>query len=172
LENLLDQAYLARRAALVDRRRAQDFGAGAPKEGGTVYLAAGDSDRMMVSLIQSSYSGFGSGVVVPGTGISLQNRGSYPHRNSFLLFLLSARSVADSSDIGLEVVRMVMPIDLLQHFDAHTQIARRLPTISAGLHQPGSGSMAQRMGSHLPGKTGEGKPHAESPSLPIQQLHH
>jgi gamma-glutamyltranspeptidase/glutathione hydrolase len=75
LEDLLDQAYLARRAALVDRRHAQDFGAGAPKEGGTVYLAAADSDGMMVSLIQSNYSGFGSGVVVPGTGISLQNRG-------------------------------------------------------------------------------------------------
>jgi len=74
-EDLLDQAYLARRAALVDRRRAQDFGAGAPKEGGTVYLAAADAEGMMVSLIQSNYSGFGSGVVVPGTGISLQNRG-------------------------------------------------------------------------------------------------
>jgi len=74
-DHLLDPAYLAARAALIDRRRAQVFGAGAPNEGGTVCLATGDAGGMMVSYIQSNYSGFGSGVVVPGTGISLQNRG-------------------------------------------------------------------------------------------------
>jgi gamma-glutamyltranspeptidase/glutathione hydrolase len=41
-----------------------------------VYVAAADARGMMVSLIQSNYMGFGSGVVVPGTGISLQNRGA------------------------------------------------------------------------------------------------
>jgi gamma-glutamyltranspeptidase/glutathione hydrolase len=41
-----------------------------------VYVCAADQDGMMVSLIQSNYMGFGSGVVVPGTGISLQNRGA------------------------------------------------------------------------------------------------
>ena len=50
-------------------------GAGSPT-GGTVYLTAGDAAGMMVSMIQSNYLGFGSGVVVPGTGISLQNRGA------------------------------------------------------------------------------------------------
>ncbi|MCG6904081.1 MAG: gamma-glutamyltransferase family protein, partial [Rhodobacter sp.] len=74
-DDLLDDAYLETRAALIDTTRAQDFGAGAPKHGGTVYLCAADSDGMMVSYIQSNYSGFGSGVVVPGTGIHLQNRG-------------------------------------------------------------------------------------------------
>jgi gamma-glutamyltranspeptidase / glutathione hydrolase len=74
-DHLLDPAYLASRAALIDRRRAQVFGHGAPNEGGTVCLATGDADGMMVSYIQSNYSGFGSGVVVPETGISLQNRG-------------------------------------------------------------------------------------------------
>ena len=44
--------------------------------GATVYLATADQDGMMVSLIQSNYHGFGSGVVVPGTGIALNNRGS------------------------------------------------------------------------------------------------
>ncbi|OVZ55071.1 hypothetical protein CDO44_22745 [Pigmentiphaga sp. NML080357] len=72
---LLSEAYLDARAALIDPRRAGDFGAGAPRQGGTVYLAAADADGMMVSFIQSNYEGFGSGVVVPGTGISLQNRG-------------------------------------------------------------------------------------------------
>jgi len=42
----------------------------------TVYLAAADAEGMMVSFIQSNYEGFGSGVVIPGTGIALQNRGS------------------------------------------------------------------------------------------------
>lgn len=73
--HLLDPAYLASRATLIDRRKAQEFGAGAPTTGGTVCLSTGDADGMMVSYIQSNYSGFGSGVVVPGTGISLQNRG-------------------------------------------------------------------------------------------------
>ncbi|MFC4455528.1 gamma-glutamyltransferase family protein [Deinococcus sonorensis] len=47
----------------------------APSQGGTVYLAAADGEGGMVSMIQSNYMGFGSGVVVPGTGIGLHNRG-------------------------------------------------------------------------------------------------
>jgi len=73
---LLDPAYLAARAQRIDPTRAQDFGPGTPPTGGTVYLCAADERGMMVSLIQSNYMGFGSGVVVPGTGISLQNRGA------------------------------------------------------------------------------------------------
>ncbi len=73
---LLDRGYLATRARLIDRRRAQDFKHGTPPQAGTVYLTAADASGMMVSLIQSNYMGFGSGIVVPGTGISLQNRGT------------------------------------------------------------------------------------------------
>lgn len=72
---LLDPGYLKQRAALIDRRRAQDFGHGSPPAAGTVYLTAADAGGMMVSYIQSNYMGFGSGVVVPDTGIALQNRG-------------------------------------------------------------------------------------------------
>ncbi|MGE0875894.1 MAG: gamma-glutamyltransferase family protein [Burkholderiales bacterium] len=75
-ERLLDPAYLDSRAKLIDMKRAQPFAAGTPPKGGTVYLTAADASGMMVSLIQSNYMGFGSGVVVPGTGISLQNRAS------------------------------------------------------------------------------------------------
>ncbi len=46
-----------------------------PADHGTVYLTAADDNGMIVSFIQSNYMGFGSGVVVPGTGISMQNRG-------------------------------------------------------------------------------------------------
>jgi gamma-glutamyltranspeptidase/glutathione hydrolase len=72
---LLDAGYLAERAKLIDRRRAQDFGAGNPVKGGTIYLTAADEQGMMVSFIQSNFMGFGSGVVVPEYGVSLQNRG-------------------------------------------------------------------------------------------------
>ncbi len=71
---LLDPAYLASRAKLIDLKRAQNFKHGTPPKGGTVYLTAADASGMMVSFIQSNYMGFGSGVVVPGTGVSLQNR--------------------------------------------------------------------------------------------------
>lgn len=72
---LISPAYHRERASLVRSRVAGRFGHGVPPKGGTVYLSAADSEGMMVSYIQSNYMGFGSGVVVPGTGISLQNRG-------------------------------------------------------------------------------------------------
>jgi len=75
VEHLLSDDYLKSRAALIDRNKAQDFKAGAPKHGGTIYVTAADENGMMVSFIQSNYMGFGSGVVVPKTSISLQNRG-------------------------------------------------------------------------------------------------
>jgi gamma-glutamyltranspeptidase/glutathione hydrolase len=75
-EDLLNSSYLKSRAAQISVDRAIEHGPGAPKAGGTVYLTAADASGMMVSFIQSNYSGFGSGVVVPGTGISLQNRGA------------------------------------------------------------------------------------------------
>ncbi|MGE2815628.1 gamma-glutamyltransferase family protein [Mycobacterium heidelbergense] len=74
-QRLLDKEYLRKRAALIDHGQAKPASAGAPA-GGTVYLTAADAAGMMVSMIQSNYMGFGSGVVVPGTGISLQNRGA------------------------------------------------------------------------------------------------
>ena len=72
---MLDDAYLASRAKLIDLKKAQNFQAGNPVKGGTIYLTAADESGMMVSFIQSNYMGFGSGVVEPTYGISLQNRG-------------------------------------------------------------------------------------------------
>jgi gamma-glutamyltranspeptidase/glutathione hydrolase len=73
---MLDDGYLAERARGIDMKRAQAMTAGTPPRGGTVYLTTADAGGMMVSFIQSNYMGFGSGVVVPGYGISLQNRGA------------------------------------------------------------------------------------------------
>jgi gamma-glutamyltranspeptidase/glutathione hydrolase len=76
VRSLLDPNYLEARARQIDPNRAQSHDGGTLSTGGTVYLAAADAEGMMVSFIQSNFGGFGSGVVVPGTGISLQNRGS------------------------------------------------------------------------------------------------
>ncbi|NIC05058.1 gamma-glutamyltransferase family protein [Billgrantia bachuensis] len=74
VEQLLADDYLQVRANLIGQQ-ALEPKHGNPIRGGTVYLATADGDGNMVSFIQSNYMGFGSGVVVPGTGISLQNRG-------------------------------------------------------------------------------------------------
>lgn len=76
VDALLDPAYLAARAAMIEPTRAIDPGHGTPRPGGTVYLTAADAQGGMVSYIQSNYGGFGSGIVIPGTGIALQNRGA------------------------------------------------------------------------------------------------
>jgi gamma-glutamyltranspeptidase/glutathione hydrolase len=85
--DFLAPSYLASRARQVDPDRAQESGPGVPGEGDTVYLTAADEGGMMVSLIQSNYFDFGSGIVVPGTGISLHSRaagfsvsGGHPNR--------------------------------------------------------------------------------------------
>ncbi|TDB03212.1 gamma-glutamyltransferase family protein [Halomonas marinisediminis] len=74
VDQLLADDYLQARAGLIGDE-AIDPVHGNPLSGGTVYLATADGDGNMVSFIQSNYKGFGSGIVIPGTGISLQNRG-------------------------------------------------------------------------------------------------
>jgi gamma-glutamyltranspeptidase/glutathione hydrolase len=74
VRELLSRDYARERAALIENDALLPA-AGQPLRGGTVYLCAADGDGMMVSFIQSNYMGFGSGVVVPGTGIALHNRG-------------------------------------------------------------------------------------------------
>ena len=73
-DELLSDGYAASRRSLISDH-ALFPEAGNPPKGGTVYLAAADKDGNMVSFIQSNYEDFGSGLVVPGTGINLQNRG-------------------------------------------------------------------------------------------------
>ncbi len=75
-EALLDPDFLGGRAREIDITRAAFPTSALPMDHGTVYLTAADADGMMVSYIQSNYHGFGSGIVIPGTGISLQDRGA------------------------------------------------------------------------------------------------
>lgn len=73
--NFLKSEYLESRASMINLNEARQFNEGIPKKGDTIYLTTADSDGMMISYIQSNYAGFGSCIVVPNTGISLQNRG-------------------------------------------------------------------------------------------------
>lgn len=73
---LLARERLDARAAALRTDHASDPGHGHADLGGTVFLVAADREGRAVSLIQSNYEGFGSGVVVPGTGIALHNRGA------------------------------------------------------------------------------------------------
>ncbi|HHW64796.1 MAG TPA: hypothetical protein GX403_12770, partial [Rhodocyclaceae bacterium] len=74
VEAMLSDEYGAERRQLIGEEALLPT-PGTPPQGGTVYLATADGEGNMVSYIQSNYQGFGSGVVVPGTGIALQNRG-------------------------------------------------------------------------------------------------
>lgn len=77
VSNMIDRKYLNERARQIrSGAAASDISSGLPQEGGTVYLCAADADGMMVSLIQSNYTGFGSGIVIPEYCVSLQNRGA------------------------------------------------------------------------------------------------
>ena len=75
---LLSNEYGDRRRSSIDPMRAHaNVSYGDPMGGGdTIYCTAVDGDGNACSLINSLFAGFGSGLVVPGTGIALQNRGS------------------------------------------------------------------------------------------------
>ena len=75
VSELLSPDYLAARRALITDK-ALEPKAGDPHCGGTIYLCTADAEGNMVSLIQSNYCGFGAGIAIPGTGISLQDRGA------------------------------------------------------------------------------------------------
>jgi gamma-glutamyltranspeptidase len=78
VETLLDRDRLASLAARIELTRASTPPAATNlRGGGTIFLATADAEGNAVSLIESNYMGFGSGVVDPATGIHYQNRGSY-----------------------------------------------------------------------------------------------
>ena len=81
VDELLSTARLAALAKKISITEARFPGVETNRSGGTTYLTAADREGMIVSYIQSSGLGFGSGLVVPGTGIALQNRASafHPH---------------------------------------------------------------------------------------------
>jgi gamma-glutamyltranspeptidase / glutathione hydrolase len=75
-DRLASRAWAVERASSIDPAHAGEPVPVPPAMGGTAYLCAADRDGMLVSLIQSNYMGFGSGVTVSDWGINLQNRGA------------------------------------------------------------------------------------------------
>jgi gamma-glutamyltranspeptidase/glutathione hydrolase len=75
VQQLISKKYADKRRELIDENKAGVYKAGDPMEGGTIYLTTADSEGNMVSLIQSNYRGMGSGMVPPGLGFMLQDRG-------------------------------------------------------------------------------------------------
>jgi gamma-glutamyltranspeptidase len=87
VDGLLDKAYAARRRNAFDRRKAQAYAFGDP-HGDTTGFVVADGHGNLISVIQSLFNAFGSGIVVPGTGVALQNRGRHfsldpAHPNAF-----------------------------------------------------------------------------------------
>ncbi len=76
IDDLLDEGSLRQAAAAIRTKAADIPPLALPVSNDTVYLAAADASGIMVSYIQSNYMGFGSGIVIDGTGIAMQNRGS------------------------------------------------------------------------------------------------
>jgi len=125
---MLDDAYLAARAGLIDRQRATAFRYGMPRGGGTVYLSAADGRGMMVSFIQSNYMGFGSGVVVPDTGIALQNRG--------LGFSMDARS-PNVVDGRKRPFHTIIPAFLTRQVEGQSQAVMSFGVMGADMQPQG-----------------------------------
>jgi len=76
IDQLVSKSYAKERAALIDlAKAAQVDESGIPNGGDTIYLTAADQFGNMISLIQSNYRGMGSGMVPPGLGFMLQDRG-------------------------------------------------------------------------------------------------
>jgi len=135
-EQMLDDAYLKSRAKLIDRKRATHFGFGMPKAGGTIYLSAADERGMMVSFIQSNYMGFGSGVVVPDTGIALQNRGC-----GFSMDPASPNAVAG----GKRPFHTIIPAFLTRQVDGREEAVMSFGVMGGDMQPQGHLQTAVRM---------------------------
>jgi len=75
LEQLLSKEYAAQRRQHIDPERAGEYRGSEISAGETIYMTVADKDGNMISLIQSNYRGMGSGMIPPGLGFTLQDRG-------------------------------------------------------------------------------------------------
>ena len=94
--DLYSDAWIAARRDAIDPSRASVPAPGHPQRGGTAYLCAADGDGLLVSLIQSNFLSFGSGVHVPEWGINLNNRGSSFALDASRVNALGAVEAADA----------------------------------------------------------------------------
>ncbi len=167
--SLIEANYLAQRRTLVDPARAQPSVAPGSFDGDTVYLCAADGEGNVVSLIQSNYMGFGSGVVVDDTGIVLQNRGAY-----FSLDPTAANALAPAKrtlhtlipSMALRDGRPAMVFGTMGgdgqpqfHLQVYTAVARFGLSIQEAIEMPrwvhgaANGTVSLRMESRFPPET-------------------
>jgi len=119
---LLSKDYAKQRAQLINPQRANcNIEPGRPPEGDTTYLSVVDGDGNIVSLIQSNFSGFGSGITVRGMGFVLQNRGA--------LFMLG-RDKPDALAAHKRPFHTIIPA-FMEHGDDHIGFG-----IMGGANQP------------------------------------
>jgi len=122
VEGLLSKGYAKQRAALIDAKKANcNPQAGMPASSDTTYLTVVDRDGNIVSLIQSNFSSFGSGITVRGMGFALQNRGA--------LFMLDS-SKPDALAPRKRPFHTIIPA-FMEHGDDHIGFG-----IMGGANQP------------------------------------
>jgi gamma-glutamyltranspeptidase/glutathione hydrolase len=159
VEALIDKDYARRRAALIDMgRAARRIEAGNPhlEHGDTTFLVAADGDGMMVSLIQSNYTGFGSGYVVPELGFGIQNRGALfsleaghpnalePGKRPFHTIIPAFMGEAGTPNIAFGVMGGAMQPQ------GHAQIVVNLVDLGMNLQEAGDAARFNHGGSSQP----------------------
>lgn len=174
VKTLLSKDYARRRFGLIDSHRAASSyepGAVLIEEGDTIFLTVADKDRNMVSLIQSNFRGFGSGMCPPGLGFCLQNRGE--------LFSLDADH-ANRFESGKRPFHTIIPAFITKNGkpfmsfgvmggamqpQGHAQIVMNIVDFGMNIQEAGDAPRIRHSGSSQP--TGEsmtdgGKLHLES----------
>ncbi len=162
VKELISKKYAAARRALIDpKKAARTLDAGNPslEQGDTVYLTTADEAGNMVSLIQSNYRGFGSGVTPPALGFALQNRGEMfmltnghfntyaPHKRPFHTIIPGFITKDGAPFISFGVMGGAMQPQ------GHAQIVVNLVDFGMGLQEAGDAPRVQHVGSSEP--TGE-----------------
>jgi gamma-glutamyltranspeptidase/glutathione hydrolase len=185
--SLTSAAYADERRKLINPAHvATNLSAGDPKlrSGDTVYLTTADKDRNMVSLIQSNFLGFGSGVCPPELGFCLQNRGELfnlepGHPNSYAPGKRPFHTIIPAfvTKDGKPVMSFgVMGGDMQPQ--GHVQILVNLFDFDMGLQEAGDAPRVNHVGSSdptgRPAAPGGGRVHLESGFRPetIQELKH
>lgn len=158
VEQLISKDYAATRRALIDLQRAAPaptHGEPTAGAGDTVYLAAADRDGNMVSLIQSNYMGFGSGVTVAPFGFGLQNRGSQfaldrKHANAYapgkrpFHTIIPAFALRDGEALAFGVMGAAMQPQ------GHVQVLMNVVDFGMGLQAAGDAPRVRHEGSTEP----------------------
>jgi gamma-glutamyltranspeptidase/glutathione hydrolase len=160
---LLSERYARERAALIDMTAAaRAVSAGDPtlERGDTTYLATADRSGMMVSLIQSNYTGFGSGHVVPELGFGLQNRGGLfslegdhpnalePGKRPFHTIIPAFLAERGRPNVAFGVMGGAMQPQ------GHVQIVVNLVDLGMNLQEAGDAPRFRHTGSQQPTGTG------------------